>query len=57
MTTNNHRKNDNTTVLHIENITKVFDTKTVLDAVTFDVKRGEVFGLLGPNGAGKTTLI
>ena len=44
-------------VLHIENVTKVFDTKTVLDAITFDVNRGEVFGLLGPNGAGKTTLI
>ncbi|MDD4484793.1 MAG: ATP-binding cassette domain-containing protein, partial [Methanoregula sp.] len=44
-------------VLQIDHVTKVFDTKTVLDAVTFDVKRGEVFGLLGPNGAGKTTLI
>jgi ABC-2 type transport system ATP-binding protein len=25
--------------------------------VTFDVRRGEVFGLLGPNGAGKTTIL
>jgi len=27
------------------------------DEITFDVRRGEVFGLLGPNGAGKTTLV
>ena len=44
-------------VLQIDHVTKVFDTKTVLDAVTFEVNKGEVFGLLGPNGAGKTTLI
>ena len=31
--------------------------KRALDAVTFDVPRGEIFGLLGPNGAGKSTLI
>ena len=46
-----------TTILHIENLTKIFDGKTALDSITFDVRKGEVFGLLGPNGAGKTTLI
>lgn len=45
------------TILHIENLTKIFDGKTALDSITFDVRKGEVFGLLGPNGAGKTTLI
>jgi ABC-2 type transport system ATP-binding protein len=57
MTTSDHKKNDNNTVLHIENLTKTFDGRNVLDNITFDVGRGEVFGLLGPNGAGKTTLI
>lgn len=36
---------------------KRFDTKQVLDNISFKVKRGEIFGLLGPSGAGKTTII
>lgn len=45
------------TVLHVENLVKTFDGRTVLNDITFDVNKGGVFGLLGPNGAGKTTLI
>jgi len=48
-------------IIHIEHITKTFEstTKTVtaVDNISFDVRRGEIFGLLGPNGAGKSTLI
>src|SRR5579871_1133793 len=37
-------------------LTKRFGEFTAVDRVSFEVRRGELFGLLGPNGAGKTTL-
>src|SRR5271167_2826402 len=37
-------------------LTKRFGAFTAVDHVSFEVRRGELFGLLGPNGAGKTTL-
>ncbi|MDI6803165.1 MAG: ATP-binding cassette domain-containing protein [Bacteroidota bacterium] len=44
-------------MLTVKNIRKEFSTVVAVDDVSFEVKRGEVFGLLGPNGAGKTTTI
>jgi len=38
-------------------LTRRFGSFTAVDRVTFEVKRGEVFGFLGANGAGKTTAI
>ena len=43
--------------LEVNNITKIYGHKTVVDDVTFQVDQGEIFGLLGPNGSGKTTII
>ena len=37
-------------------ITHQYGNRTALSEVSFDVRRGEIFGLLGPNGGGKTTL-
>jgi len=41
----------------VQNLTKVFGKFKAVDAVSFEVKRGEIFGFLGPNGAGKSTTI
>ncbi len=38
-----------------ENITKTFGDFTAVDHISFEVKKGEIFGFLGANGAGKTT--
>ena len=38
-----------------DKLTKTFDDFTAVDAITFDVKKGEIFGFVGANGAGKTT--
>ncbi len=44
-------------VLEVDRVTKTYDAKRAVDAVSLRVDRGEVFALLGPNGAGKTSLI
>jgi ABC-2 type transport system ATP-binding protein len=42
-------------VIQTENLTKKFGTFTAVDAISFEVEKGEIFGFLGANGAGKTT--
>src|SRR5574340_749949 len=43
--------------IEVEMLTKRFNGFTAVDALSFSVQEGEIFGLLGPNGAGKSTLI
>lgn len=42
-------------VIQAEKLTKKFGDFTATDAITFQVRKGEIFGFLGANGAGKTT--
>ena len=44
-------------VIQVRGLVKRFGALTAVSGVSFDVKRGEIFGILGPNGAGKTTML
>ena len=44
-------------LLKLENVTKKYKDKTVVDKLSLSIEKGEVFALLGANGAGKTTTI
>ncbi len=41
--------------ISVRNLTKKFGSFTAVDHISFDVRKGEIFGFLGANGAGKTT--
>jgi ABC-2 type transport system ATP-binding protein len=44
-------------VIEVSNLIKKYGENTVIDAISFNVNKGEIFGLLGANGAGKTTTL
>jgi ABC-2 type transport system ATP-binding protein len=46
-----------TSILKVDKLKKVYKNLIAVAEVSFDVKKGEVFGILGPNGAGKTTTL
>ena len=43
--------------IHVQNITKSYGPQKALNAISLEIKRGQITGLLGPNGAGKSTLM
>ena len=45
------------TVLHLENISKSFGYLKAVQNLSFEIKKGNIYGLLGPNGSGKSTTL
>ncbi|KAB8156031.1 gliding motility-associated ABC transporter ATP-binding subunit GldA [Kordia sp. TARA_039_SRF] len=43
--------------IKVANVTKIYGEQKALNAVSFEVKKGEIVGFLGPNGAGKSTMM
>jgi ABC-2 type transport system ATP-binding protein len=44
-------------IIEVHGFRKTYGTSVAVDGISFDVRRGEIFGLLGPNGAGKTSTL
>ncbi|HYO50079.1 MAG TPA: ATP-binding cassette domain-containing protein, partial [Chloroflexia bacterium] len=44
-------------MIQVRHVTKTFDSRPVVQDLTFDVRQGEIFGFIGPSGSGKTTTI
>ena len=47
----------NDTILKVSSLSKFYGSKKALDNVSFEVKKGRIYGFIGENGAGKTTAI
>lgn len=48
---------DSSMAIQVSNLTKKYNDLTAVDSISFEVRKGEIFGFIGPNGAGKTTTV
>jgi len=44
-------------IVNLDSVTKFYGSLKALDGVSFEIRKGDIFGYIGPNGAGKTTTI
>jgi len=44
-------------IVEVKKLTKIYGTQKAVNKISFEVRKGEIFGILGPNGAGKTTTL
>src|SRR5437868_2468936 len=44
-------------IIKVDKLRKKYGDRDVVKGISFEVKKGEIFGILGPNGAGKTTTL
>lgn len=44
-------------ILSVKNLTKIYEDKTVVDNVEFDLEKGKMLCILGPSGCGKSTIL
>ena len=56
MTSNSQISHDDV-VIQVRDLRKSYKDLVAVDGISFEVRRGEIFGMLGPNGAGKTTTV
>lgn len=45
------------TMIQVKNVSKSFGKKVILNNVSLNIEKGQIYGLIGPSGAGKTTLV
>lgn len=44
-------------IIEVKNLSKNIKGKTIIENMSFNIEKGDIYGFIGPNGAGKTTMI